>query len=102
MSLLFFELSHRNHNTTESEERYCVGKYHQVIEHIHQLPDQIVGHQSAQEDEHQSNDGVDHGAGLGILLAEQVDHVDLTEHIPAEYGGEKKNVKLSIPVLFEF
>ena len=73
-----------DHHAGQGKQGDGVGDDHQVVEHIGQLPHQIVGHQSAQEDEHQGDDGVDHHG----LLAEQVDGVDLAEQVPAQYGGE--------------
>ena len=68
----------------ESEQRNGVGDDHEVIEHVAQLPDEVVGHHRAEEDEHEREDGVDHGA----LLAEEVGDVDLAEEVPAQDRGE--------------
>lgn len=61
-----------------------LGDDHQVIEHIGQLPNQIVGGQGAQEDEHQRNNHVN----LGSLALEHILNVDLAKQVPAENGGE--------------
>jgi len=84
--LLF--LGDANHDLAQSEEGDGVGDDHQVVESIGQLPNQIVGNQSAQEDEDQSDHGVNHGGSLGILLAEEEVGVDLAEQVPAQNGGE--------------
>ena len=68
----------------ESEQRNGVGDDHEVVEHVAQLPDEVVGHHRAEEDEHEREDGVDHGA----LLAEEVGDVDLAEEVPAQDRGE--------------
>ena len=68
----------------ESKQRNGVGDDHEVIEHVAQLPDEVVGHHRAEEDEHEREDGVDHGA----LLAEEVGDVDLAEEVPAQDRGE--------------
>ena len=70
----------------ESEQRNGVGDDHEVVEHVAQLPDEVVGHHRAEEDEHEREDGVDHGA----LLAEEVGNVDLAEEVPAQDRGERE------------
>ena len=73
-----------DHKVRQGEEGDGVGDDHEVVEHIAQLPDEVVGHHRAKEDEDEREDGVDDDA----LLAEEVGDVDLAEEIPAEDGGE--------------
>ena len=57
---------------------------HQLVEQIGELPDQIVGGKSSEEDEDQGDDLVDdHGS-----VAKQVDCVNAAEHVPAKDCGE--------------
>ena len=79
-----------DHHFGQGEQGDDVGNDHEVVEHIRQLPHQIVAHHGAHQDEHQGDEGVDHGAGLGVLLAEKPDGVDLAEEIPAQDRGEGK------------
>lgn len=74
----------------QGEQGDDVGNDHEVVEHIRQLPHQIVAHHGAHQDEHQGDEGVDHGAGLGVLLAEKPDGVDLAEQVPAQNRGESE------------
>ena len=70
----------------QGEEGDGVGKDHQLVEQIGELPDEVVGSQGAQEDEEQGDDLVDnHGS-----VSEQVDRVDAAEHIPAQNCGKGK------------
>ena len=71
---------------SQSKQGQGVGNDHQVIEHVGQLPHQVVGHQSAQEDEHQTQHGVDNSG----FFAEEIHHVDLAEQVPAQDGGESE------------
>ena len=73
-------------HTGEGEQSDGVGQDHQVVEHVGELPNQVVGHHSAQIQEHQSDDGIT----LGGLFAKEIDDVDLAEQIPAEHGGKGK------------
>ena len=75
-----------DHHTSEGEQADGVRNDHEVVEHIGHLPHQVVGHQGAQENEHQADGGID----LGRLLAEEIDYIDLAEQVPAEDGGEGK------------
>ena len=72
----------------EGEESNNVGQDDEVIEHIGDFPDEVTAGDGAQEDEYQSDNGVDHAAELAVLAAEKVVGVDLTEQVPAEDGGE--------------
>ena len=72
------------HEVRQGEEGDNDRDNHEVVEHIAQLPDEVVGHHRAEEDEDEREDGVDEAA----LLAEEVSNVDLTEEVPAEDGGE--------------
>ena len=75
-----------HHHGGEGEQGDGVGDDHEVVEHVSQLPHQVVAHDGAQEDKHQGDGGID----LGGMLAEQVDDVDLAKQVPAENGGEGK------------
>ena len=78
----------RHHQFGEGKEGNDVGNDHQVIEHIRQLPHQVVAHHGAQQDKHQRNGGIHRGAGLGIFLSEEPDGVDFAEEVPAQHRGE--------------
>ena len=81
-----------NNQTAARYKTDNVGDNHQLIEHIAQFPNQIVGGQSAEEYEYQRDYGVNSCGDLLTLsiLTEEVSHVDLAEHIPAENGGERE------------
>ena len=70
----------------QCQQRYDVRHDHELVEHIRQLPDEVVGEQRAEEDERDRDDGVDE---IG-LLAEEVAAVDAAEHVPADNGGERE------------
>ena len=70
----------------EGEEGDDVGDDHELVEHIAQLPDELVGHRGAEENE----DKGEHGVDAVALLAEEVGHVDLAEEVPAQDRGEGK------------
>ena len=70
----------------EGEEGDDVGDDHELVEQVAQLPDKVVGHGGAEVDEDERKAGVDAAA----LFAEEVDHVDLAEEVPAEDRGEGK------------
>ena len=70
----------------EGEESDNVGDDHELVEQVAQLPDKVVGHGGAEVDEDERKAGVDAAA----LFAEEVDHVDLAEEVPAEDRGEGK------------
>ena len=70
----------------QRQQRYDVRHDHELVEHIRQLPDEVVGKQRAEEDERDRDDGVDE---IG-LLAEEVAAVDAAEHVPADNGGERE------------
>ena len=59
----------------QGEQGDGVGDDHELVEHVAQLPDEVVGHRGAEEDENQREQRVD----VGALFAEEVDHVDLAE-----------------------
>ena len=82
--VLVFELGSRNNDAGESQQRDDVGDHHDVVEHIRQLPYQIVGEERAEEDERDSDNGVDQRC----LLAEEVLYVLLAEEVPADDGSE--------------
>ena len=76
---LFF-LYARDDHAGESEERDGVGNDHQLVEHVGELPDKVVGGERTEEDENQRDDFID----ADSLLPEEVDDVDLAEHVPAK------------------
>ena len=90
--LLLVEVRQGNNQTAARYKTDNVGDNHQLIEHIAQFPNQIVGGQSADEYEYQRDYGVNGCGDLLTLsiLTEEVSHVDLAEHIPAENGGERE------------
>ena len=73
-----------DHQAGQAEEADGVGNDHQVIEHIRQLPHQVVGGQGTQEDEYQGNQRINHDG----FPSEEVSHVDLAEEVPPQNGGE--------------
>ena len=77
-------LGQSNNQSGAAEQTDDVGQNHQVVSEVSQLPNQVSAEDSAQEDEAQGQDGVDLDAGS----TEQVSHVGLTEHVPAQDGGE--------------
>ena len=79
-----------HHHLRQRKQGDDVGDDHEVVEHIRQLPHQIIAHHGTQQDEHQRDHGIDHGADLGILPAEEPDGVDLAEQVPAQNRGESE------------
>ena len=79
-----------HHDTGEGKQGDGVGQNHEIVEEVGQLPNQIVADHGTYQHEDQRDDGVDDGAALGILLAEQVVGIDLTKQVPAQNGGEGK------------
>ncbi len=73
----------------QSEQADDVGDDHDVVEHVGQLPDQVVAGDGAQEDEDQGDDLEDHDGALAVP-GEQVLHVDLGVQVPGQDGGEGK------------
>ena len=53
----------------QGEQGDGVGDDHELVEHVAQLPDEVVGHRGAEEDENQREQRVD----VGALFAEEVD-----------------------------
>ena len=75
-----------DHHAGKGEEGDGIGDDHEVVEHIGESPDQVVGHQGAQENEHESDDRIyRHG-----LFPEEIDDIDLAEEVPAQHSGEGK------------
>ena len=84
--LFFIALGRVRHNLRQRNDGDNVGNDHEIVEHIGQLPNQIVGEAGAQEDKRDGNDGIDdHG-----FLSKEIGEVDLSEQIPAEDGRERK------------
>ena len=80
-------LLHRgDHHSGQGQERDRVGNDHELVEHIRELPDEVVGSEGSQEDEYQGDNLVD----ADCLLAKEVDDVYLAEHVPTEHCGEGK------------
>ncbi len=82
--LFLLELHGCDDHAGEGQECDDIGNDHDIVEHIGQLPNQIIGEQGAEEDEHHCQHRVDHGC----LFAEQVFHVLLAEEVPTDDGGE--------------
>ena len=68
----------------QGEQRNGIGDDHELVEHVAQLPDKVIGHRGAEEDEDEREQRVN----IGALLAEEVDHVDLAKQVPAQDRGE--------------
>ena len=77
-----------HHDAGEGKQGDGVGQNHEIVEEVGQLPNQVVADHGTHQHEDQRNDGVDDGAALGILLAEEVVGIDLTKQVPAQNGGE--------------
>ena len=84
VNALFQPLGGFQNHFGQGKQGNGVGNDHQIVEHIRQFPNQIIGHQGAQEDEYQGN----HHVNLDTLLSEQVIGVDLTKQVPAQNGRE--------------
>ena len=85
-------MGQRNNYAATGYQRNNVGQNHKLIEHIAQFPNQIVGSKGAEEYE-RKRDHVVNGCGDLLtlsILTEEVSHVDLAEHVPAENGGERE------------
>ena len=87
-------LHSRDYHAGEGQQRDRVGDDHQLVEHIGQLPHEVVGGQGAQEDEYEGDELIN----ADRLLAEEVDDVDLAEHVPAKDGGEGEEEQAAIAV----
>ena len=83
--LLLPKVGSRHHESRAGDEADNVGDNHQLVEHVTELPYQVVGGQSAQEDEDQRDGSVHIGSDLLRLgiLAKEILHVDLAKHVPA-------------------
>ena len=66
--VLFAELGCANNHSGKSEEGDCVGDNHQVIEHIRQLPNEVVLEDSAEEYEYKCDCAVSHVGHLAEEL----------------------------------
>ena len=73
----------------QRDQRDHVRDHHDVVEHIRQLPYQIVGEQRSEEDKRDRDHGVDQ---VGFL-AKKVIHVDASEQIPADDRGKREEQK---------
>ena len=86
LELLAARAGAHRHAAGKGDERDGVGDDHELVEHVGELPNQVVGQKRAQEDEHQGDDRERrHG-----LLAEQILDVDLGEQVPADDGRERE------------
>ena len=72
----------------QREQRDDVGQDDEVVEHIRQLPHEVTAGDSAEEDEHQCDHGIDDAAQPAVPAAKQVVGIDLTEQVPAQDSGE--------------
>ena len=72
--------------TGQREERDEVREYHQAVEQVGQVPDQINVQRGADHDAGNN----DRGVSLDRLVAEQRLYVLLTEEIPADNGGKRE------------
>ena len=67
------------HQRAQSKQGKRIRYNHQVIEHIRQLPDQIIGQAGTQENENNCHKGKD----LCRPRAKQIGHINLGKQIPA-------------------
>ena len=69
-----------------AQDKQCQGiwYYHQVVEHICQLPYQIIGQAGAQEYEDDGNQG----EYLGSLCPKEIGYIYLGKEVPAENCGK--------------
>ena len=72
------------HQRAQSKQGKRIRYNHQVIEHIRQLPDQIIGQAGPQENEDDCHKGKD----LCRPCTKKISHVNLGKQIPAENGGK--------------
>ena len=86
--VLFDFVKAGKHHTGQREQGDDVGQDDEVVEHIRQLPHKVAAGDSAEEDEHQCDNGIDGAAQLAVSAAEQVVGIDLAEQVPAQNGGE--------------
>ena len=70
----------------ERNERDHVRQHHELVEHVRQLPDKIVGQAGAEEDEDDGDDGI----SKVRLLAEEIVNIDAAEEVPADDRRERK------------
>ena len=74
------------HDAGQRDECDHVRQHHELVEHIRQLPDQIIGQAGTEEDEDNSDDGV----GKVCLLAEEIIDIDAAEEVPADDRRERE------------
>ena len=79
----------------EGEEGDDVGDDHELVEHIAHLPDELIGHRGAEENENKGEHGVDAVA----LLAEEVGHVDLAEEVVEKAKKNRQTATNILPAL---
>ena len=72
------------YQSAEGEQCDDVRDDHELVEHVRQLPYEVIGKQRAEEDERDSDDRV----RQNCLFAEQILNVYATEEVPADYGRE--------------
>ena len=77
-----------DNHARQREQRDDVGQDDEVVEHIRQLPHEVTAGDSAEEDEHQCDNGIDDAAQPAVPAAKQVVGIDLTEQVPAQDSGE--------------
>lgn len=74
------------HDAGQRDECDHVRQHHELVEHIRQFPDQIIGQAGTEEDEDNSDDGV----GKVCLLAEEIVDIDAAEEVPADDRRERE------------
>ena len=74
------------HKARQRHERDDVRQHHELVEHIRQLPDKIIGQAGAEEDEDEGDDGVREVR----LLAEEIVDIDAAEEVPADDGRKRE------------
>ena len=82
--VLLAELGGGNNHCGKCEERDYVGDNHQVVEHIRQLPNEVVLEDCAEEYEYNCDAAVNREG----LLTKEVKEVYLTEVVPGKNRGE--------------
>ncbi len=83
--LSVFALGTGDDHAAECKQRNHVWNDHELIEHVGQLPDQIVGQAGTKEDKHDCNSRINLA---GSLAAKQEVDVDAAKEVPTDDGGE--------------
>ena len=68
----------------------CIRENHELVEHVLELPNDVVLQNSAQEGEECSNQGEDENRDLIVAFAEQVLNVEFCKQVPRENRRERK------------